>query len=472
MPVLTTKKRVLPLNTEKRPHKPVLNQPRHGSRTYRVQNDDTLESVAQQFGVSYKQLVMHNFGTTDPGEINWYLREYVGCDLPTHDRKNWRFSDTAEPGIIYIPHEVIRLDPIEVVGGIEQPVDLADASVPRFLASEKFTIEFPIPRKGEVDLGDFLASAKISVNGELKQHDGVLKVTLGKEQVKLAVEKQINEFTSLSFGQKIKFDENSLESMSDAVAKGSTKDFFKQLGKQFEATIKTKYHWNNLTIEPEIGAQLNFKTPLILRVTGGYESFLFIENARFKGKFSVAMSLNVGLSPRGWKRLADKVGRPVLRFFIEKAGPALADIGEWLVSEAVLTAGAVAVGTIVGTLGLTCLCAWIVEDAHHKGELTGLATWYVSAYIAIVFGYERPSGFIVGDFALRDKLIVLGEKDALSDARTVLKKDGNSAMNAPDREALDAYRRLLIAENQGSEERAKINLRISLEKKSQKLAGL
>jgi len=36
--------------------------------------------------------MLHNFGTTVPRYVNWYLDEYVGCDLATTDLRNSRFS--------------------------------------------------------------------------------------------------------------------------------------------------------------------------------------------------------------------------------------------------------------------------------------------------------------------------------------------------------------------------------------------
>jgi hypothetical protein len=74
-----------------------------GGRPYRVKTSDDLESIARMHGIQYRDLVVYNFGTTDPAEINWYLRRNVGCTCPTHDRKNWMFTSDAQPGIIYLP---------------------------------------------------------------------------------------------------------------------------------------------------------------------------------------------------------------------------------------------------------------------------------------------------------------------------------------------------------------------------------
>jgi hypothetical protein len=458
---------------ERRPANPFAKGPRPGSRgqPHRVQDNETLETVAQKYGVSARQLMLHNFGTTDPAEVNWYLRENVGCKLPTRDQLNWRFSSAANPGLIYIPQQqLMRMDPLEVAVNLPAtPVNLSLPGPPEFLASQKFTHEFKIPPKDPANLGYFIAQARIIVEGEMKQQGGVLKTSLRKDQVKLAVEKKLTEDTKATFG--VKFEEKSLKPIAEAVAKGSKEHFFKALAGPFEASIKTTYRWGKLSVVPEAGLEFS-TTPLVIRVAGEYEDSLILEGAPFKGKFVVKAGFNVGLSAKGWAWVGDKVGRPILRQFLAQGGRALVVVGEWLVAEGVLAAGAVVVGTIVGTLAITSLCAWAVQDAKRKGELIGLATWYVSAYTAKVFREPRPSGFIIGDTNLRDQLIVLGEKDALLDARAVLSKAGHAASQGSDQEALDAFCRMLWAENKGNDYNAKLQLKLALEEKSKKLAGL
>lgn len=58
------------------------------------------------------RLILYNFRTHDPDEVNWYLYHWVGCRAVTADGKNYRFSsfdDRLGPGAstplyIYIPH--------------------------------------------------------------------------------------------------------------------------------------------------------------------------------------------------------------------------------------------------------------------------------------------------------------------------------------------------------------------------------
>jgi hypothetical protein len=70
---------------------------------YRVKDGDDWYSVARLAGVSAKDLIAFNFKTTVPAEVNWYLRRNVGCCRETWDRKNWMFTSSASPGIIYLP---------------------------------------------------------------------------------------------------------------------------------------------------------------------------------------------------------------------------------------------------------------------------------------------------------------------------------------------------------------------------------
>lgn len=73
------------------------------SRRHKVRDGESWHSLASRYGVAAKQIIYLNFKTLNPAEINWYLRHHVGCNRLTKDGKNWMFSSTANPGIIYIP---------------------------------------------------------------------------------------------------------------------------------------------------------------------------------------------------------------------------------------------------------------------------------------------------------------------------------------------------------------------------------
>lgn len=73
------------------------------SRPYRVRNGESWVTIARQHRMSPWQLIELNFKTDDPQEVNWYLREYVGCSRETRDGRNYMFSSSDKPGIVHVP---------------------------------------------------------------------------------------------------------------------------------------------------------------------------------------------------------------------------------------------------------------------------------------------------------------------------------------------------------------------------------
>jgi hypothetical protein len=103
---------VKPLSTERKPIPPA---PKPSTNTqgvshhHRVIDGEDWHSLAKLYEISAKQLMLFNFKTTDPDKVNWYLREYVGCDVPDEPRHNWKLSKSADPGIIYIPARIYNM---------------------------------------------------------------------------------------------------------------------------------------------------------------------------------------------------------------------------------------------------------------------------------------------------------------------------------------------------------------------------
>jgi hypothetical protein len=98
----------MPLETEPKIKAPIPTN----SEKYKVKDGDSWESIARRIGIDVWKLIDFNFKTKDPREVNWYLRDYVGCNLPTNDKLNWRFSSSANPGIIYLPKKVMVFQPL------------------------------------------------------------------------------------------------------------------------------------------------------------------------------------------------------------------------------------------------------------------------------------------------------------------------------------------------------------------------
>lgn len=91
---------------EETPARPVSKQRKpDGFTQYKVKDGDTLENIAQRYYLTSGELAYENFKTKDPGKINWYLRNRVGCTQLTEDGKHWAFSSDATPGTIYVPKQ-------------------------------------------------------------------------------------------------------------------------------------------------------------------------------------------------------------------------------------------------------------------------------------------------------------------------------------------------------------------------------
>lgn len=63
-----------------------------------IADGENWQTLAARYGLPAVDIIKMNFKTTDPYEINWYLREYVNCNTPTADGYNWRFSTSARSG--------------------------------------------------------------------------------------------------------------------------------------------------------------------------------------------------------------------------------------------------------------------------------------------------------------------------------------------------------------------------------------
>lgn len=92
----------------KPPTNPVQNRGLWPPKSYRavhfVADTDEWWTVARKYDVSAGDLIEFNFATRIPEEINWYLRELVGCKLAGPEGYNYSFRG-ADPAKrkIYIP---------------------------------------------------------------------------------------------------------------------------------------------------------------------------------------------------------------------------------------------------------------------------------------------------------------------------------------------------------------------------------
>lgn len=74
-----------------------------GCVPHRIKDGESWMSIAASIGVDPWWLIQYNFETRDPAEVNWYLKNRVGCVRTTLDKRNFIFSQSASPGLIHVP---------------------------------------------------------------------------------------------------------------------------------------------------------------------------------------------------------------------------------------------------------------------------------------------------------------------------------------------------------------------------------
>jgi LysM repeat protein len=74
-------------------------------KSHKVKKNETLNKLADDNGLGWRDLASFNWGTSDPDDINEHLRDSVGCTKKTRDGRSYMFDDTDEPGIVFIPQQ-------------------------------------------------------------------------------------------------------------------------------------------------------------------------------------------------------------------------------------------------------------------------------------------------------------------------------------------------------------------------------
>lgn len=149
---------------ERFPLRPLPVGPRPGV-PHRVGDNEDWASIARKYGVTVRELIANNCGlNVTPEEINWYLHMRVGCNY-TRDGKNWNFSKSASPGVIYIP--IPGITPVSsqnpaietLYGG---PTDLGCGGV-------EWLVQFKLPKKAE---GDGWIIQQVQRSYDIRKKDG------------------------------------------------------------------------------------------------------------------------------------------------------------------------------------------------------------------------------------------------------------------------------------------------------------
>lgn len=72
---------------------------------HRVIDGETLENVAEMYGLEVDALTQFNWGTTDPEQVQRRLEVSVGCTRK-NEHGQYVFSRDDDPGILYVPRPV------------------------------------------------------------------------------------------------------------------------------------------------------------------------------------------------------------------------------------------------------------------------------------------------------------------------------------------------------------------------------
>ncbi|MBB4256134.1 MULTISPECIES: hypothetical protein [unclassified Bradyrhizobium] len=115
---------VQPLRNERRPLKPLQpwTQPANTTK-YKVRTGETWFTLAARNHHQYSEhdIIWINFRLSPldrfyTDQVNWYLREYVGCRHSLDGGRNWAFTDDADPGYIFLPDPMYYQDAIAITG--------------------------------------------------------------------------------------------------------------------------------------------------------------------------------------------------------------------------------------------------------------------------------------------------------------------------------------------------------------------
>jgi hypothetical protein len=103
-------------------------------------------------------------------------------------------------------------------------------------------------------------------------------------------------------------------------------------------------------------------------------------------------------------------------------------------------------------------------------------SWYVQTYVAMVFGKMLPSfptpGYTPEQLKSKDELFAMGQRDAITDARSAFLNSNDPRARGSDSEVLASYRDVLIAQSGGSSGRAEAQLREAVLARARRIMGL
>jgi hypothetical protein len=358
-------------------------------------------TIAASKGLDPADLVRFNFGTTDPAQINWYLREYIGCFNTTRDEYNYTFygagtrpvgDTTKKKAVIYVPGPSA---PPKPPGVTPLPVQPTDPSKLKFSG----TFEYSFPEK-PFSLAYATVVVTVSVSGKYAalKADSEGGITIGRDKVGVAVGTKISDSVGVAVTGEL--NKELYHKVREGAKKGP-KGVMQALASAVEATVGKEFKVGAATVTIEGGATVS-PTPFLVKVSGsGEEAFQISDGPGKPGPIPVYCTFTVQI--------------------VAKIGPNWAALG--------LSASEVAGGAGVGLLfvGFIAFGAWYGGRAAERGRLRGLWSWYRSGYVSMLFpsGILRPGPEMSQENDLFDR----GQRDAQADAdRMFAPKSGHEAI--------------------------------------------
>ncbi len=149
---------------------------------HKVKTGESLNSIAKENDLTWQELAKFNWGTDVPKEINDHLRDDVGCTVKTPDGNNYKFDDSDDPGIIYIPNKW------EKMGLTTEKTHIIQVSYIR--GPTKFAVLIP--------LDDIFIDAVDDDEAILESADGAYKKTLRVVEVGQKIDEEYIQLTFLN----------------------------------------------------------------------------------------------------------------------------------------------------------------------------------------------------------------------------------------------------------------------------------
>ncbi|MCW5748275.1 MAG: hypothetical protein KIT36_18955 [Alphaproteobacteria bacterium] len=359
---------------------------------------ESFYTIAREKNLDPLDLVEYNFRTRNPQEINWYLRQYVGCFKATHDGLNYTFEGAGTKPNIGDPTKTKAV--IFIPTGAPPPpaeVDPDSGSSP-LTPEEKAALQEAIEFEGKLPdrpfaFGYIVGKITVSVKGKFVflRSSNDLKARFGGREIGVAFAKKLSDDLSLQVGSKMKVD--------DIIRKAkSPKDLASKLREKTEVTLKKTFKLpaEGTSVALEGGTQLS-ATPIVIKGSASYERKLDLgPYLGADGPVPVAISatvqigVNIGPSPT------------LLKEIIGTAGGDL------------LAAGG---GLILLIPAFILLGAWDYGRRAENQRKIDLLRHYVRGYTSALFGGD--SGYpVTGDpeAAEKTRLAEAGAKDAETDA--------------------------------------------------------